>query len=205
MWERTKVFSRILRKQDIVVKPLGPLLHGHPLFSGATISGDGNVVMIVDLPRLLQSKQTSVDLAEALERPVSPVVKEEDNARPTILVVDDSLSVRKVIEKHLLSLGFSVQLAVDGLEALEKLRAFAVSLVLTDLEMPRMHGFELIAEMRRQEHFRKVPIIVVTSRDAEKHRRRATELGANDYIIKPFSREQLDTHINKLLSAPSTS
>ena len=120
---------------------------------------------------------------------------------PTILVVDDSLSVRKVIEKHLLSLHYKVELAGDGLDALEKLRLHPASLVLTDLEMPRMHGFELIAEMRRQETLRAIPIIVVTSRDADKHRRRATTLGADDYIIKPLSRDQLDERIHRLLGA----
>lgn len=192
--------DRILRKQDIVVKPLGPLLRRHPLFSGATLGGDGEVVMIVDLPRLLENESASMasrapsnggDLAE--EKSSGPV-------RPTILVVDDSLSVRKVIEKHLHSLHFRVELAVDGLDALEKLRTERISLVLTDLEMPRMHGFELIAEMRRQPSLRKMPVVVVTSRDAEKHRRRATSLGANDYIIKPFSKEQLASHINQLLT-----
>jgi chemosensory pili system protein ChpA (sensor histidine kinase/response regulator) len=190
--------DRILRKQDIVVKPLGPLLKEHPLFSGATLGGDGQVVLIVDLPRVLENQQTE-NLRTDLAAPQTPAADTAAPTRPTLLVVDDSLSVRKVIEKHLHSLHFEVELAIDGLDALEKLRTRPISLVLTDLEMPRMHGFELIAEMRRQDAFRRVPVIVVTSRDAEKHRRRATALGANDYIIKPFSREQLAEHINRHL------
>jgi len=192
--------DRILRKQDIVVKPLGPLLQGHPLFSGATLGGDGQVVLIVDLPRLLETEHTSMVSEEASVGDDKATPETAHSVRNTILVVDDSLSVRKVIEKHLHSLQFKVELAVDGLDALEKLRTGRIQLVLTDLEMPRMHGFELIAEMRRQEIFRRVPIVVVTSRDAEKHRRRATALGANDYIIKPFSREQLAKHINHQLA-----
>jgi chemosensory pili system protein ChpA (sensor histidine kinase/response regulator) len=191
--------DRILRKQDIVVKPLGPLLRGHPLFSGATLGGDGQVVLIVDLPRLLEDEQKSLLEAGLSAGGGEATMDASGPGHPTILVVDDSLSVRKVIEKHLLSLQFRVELAVDGLDALEKLRARHISLVLTDLEMPRMHGFELIAEMRRHETFRKVPVIVVTSRDADKHRKRATLLGANDYIIKPFSREQLAEHIGQQL------
>jgi chemosensory pili system protein ChpA (sensor histidine kinase/response regulator) len=193
--------DRILRKQDIVVKPLGPLLRGHPLFSGATLGGDGQVVMIVDLPRLLETEQSSSVISDATGL-LDGATAASAPARPLILVVDDSLSVRKVIEKHLHSFQYQVELAVDGLDALEKLRTLPVSLVLTDLEMPRMHGFELIAEMRRQEAFREVPVIVVTSRDADKHRRRATALGANDYIIKPFSREQLAEHISRTLAKP---
>ncbi len=191
----------ILRKQDIVVKPLGPLLRSHPLFSGATLGGDGEVVMIVDLPRLLENEHASAATSAPISGNHVTATDASGPARPTILVVDDSLSVRKVIEKHLHSLQFRVELAVDGLDALEKLRTGRVSLVLTDLEMPRMHGFELIAEMRRQPALRRVPVVVVTSRDAEKHRRRATSLGANDYIIKPFSKEQLAKHINQLLTA----
>ncbi len=195
--------DRILRKQDIVVKPLGPLLRGHPLFSGATLGGDGQVVMIIDLPRVLEAEQTApIILDNAGLRAPTPD-SGRTPAKPLILVVDDSLSVRKVIEKHLHGIQCEVELAVDGLDALEKLRTRPISLVLTDLEMPRMHGFELIAEMRRQEAYRELPVIVVTSRDADKHRRRATALGANGYIIKPFSREQLAENIHRLL-VPAT-
>ncbi len=190
--------DRILRKQDIVVKPLGPLLRQHPLFSGATLGGDGQVVMIVDLPRVLENEHATGLVGGPIES--VPAAEPDSAAHPTILVVDDSLSVRKVIEKHLHSYQFRVELAVDGLDALERLRTRHISLVLTDLEMPRMHGFELIAEMRRHEALRSLPVIVVTSRDADKHRRRAAALGANDYIIKPFSREQLAEHINRLLA-----
>jgi chemosensory pili system protein ChpA (sensor histidine kinase/response regulator) len=192
--------DQILRKQDIVVKPLGPLLQEHALFSGATLGGDGQVVMILDLPRVLENERSEGLPGDSAGIQTTLLNEPGDPSRPLILVVDDSLSVRKVIEKHLHSLQFRVELAVDGLDALEKLRIRPASLVLTDLEMPRMHGFELIAEMRRQEAFRAIPVIVVTSRDADKHRRRATALGANDYIIKPFSREQLAEYINRHLA-----
>jgi CheY-like chemotaxis protein len=116
-------------------------------------------------------------------------------------VVDDSLSVRKVAEKHLIALGYDTVLAVDGLDALEKLRTDDdISAVFTDLEMPRMHGYELIAEIRNSAAFRELPITVVTSRDAEKHRKRAAELGANSYITKPFTREQLAHCLENLIS-----
>jgi chemosensory pili system protein ChpA (sensor histidine kinase/response regulator) len=196
--------DRVLHRQDIVVKPLGPLLEGHPLFSGATLAGDGSVIMIVDLPRLLQSQHTFTTIQTTT--PAQDILPDAEKVteQHRILVVDDSLSVRKVTEKYLTSLGFDVELAVDGQDAIEKLRARPVSLVLTDLEMPRMHGFELIAEMRRQEHLKTVPIIVITSRDADKHRLRAAELGANEYIIKPFSQEQLGECIHHMLAFSQT-
>ena len=186
----------IVGKQDIVVKPLGAIVGNQPLFSGATLSGDGKVILILDLPNLIQSDASvtaqSQDWKFEAEEEAAPSV-------PRILVVDDSLSVRKVVEKHIIALGYEVELATDGLDALDKLRNGTFSLVLSDLEMPRMHGFELIAEMRRQDALADLPVIVVTSRDAEKHRVKASSLGANDYIIKPFSREQLSSHIAKLL------
>lgn len=193
--------DRILRKQDIVVKSLGPLLRGHHLFSGATLGGDGQVVLIIDLPRLLENEKTDIILPSQPREVMAGSVSDESQKKPLILVVDDSLSVRKVIEKHLLSLDYRVELAVDGLDALEKLRLQKVALVLTDLEMPRMHGFELVAEMRRQNSMRAIPIIVVTSRDAEKHRRHAESLGVNDYITKPFTREQLARCVEQHLLA----
>ncbi len=187
--------DRILRKQDIVVKSLGAMLGKLPLFSGATLSGEGEVVLIVDLPGLIQNFQRSA--GTVVHRPVPaqpaqpvPASACRDVGAP-VLIVDDSLSIRKVQEKHVHSLGYKSEMAVDGLDALEKLRGGTFSMVLTDLEMPRIHGFELISEIRRQAALRDLPIVVVTSRDAEKHRLRARELGANDYLIKPFTREQL--------------
>ncbi len=104
-------------------------------------------------------------------------------------MVDDSLSVRKIIEKHLVTL--------------EKLRARPYALILTDLEMPRMHGFELVAEVRQQDALSGVPILVITSRDADKHRLGSEELGANGFIIKPFSSAQLAENVERFLGSAS--
>ncbi len=190
-----------LSKQDIVVKSLGRLLDGHRYFSGATLSGDGNVILILDLPGLESAvRGTAVSVHRTDNRDFAPRPAGASTRR-RILVVDDSLSVRKVAEKYLQALGYETVLAVDGLDALEKLRSEPVSLVLTDLEMPRLHGFELVAEIRHQPALNQTPIIVVTSRDAEKHRNRARALGANDYITKPFSRDQLAQRIDRLFGA----
>ena len=196
----------MLRRAETVTKPLGPLLEQHPFFSSATIDTDGSVVLILDVPRLCHGVLARQGLfalvqtsAVATSEPVAAAV-----AAPTaaVLVVDDSLSVRKVAEKYATELGYQVETASDGLVALEKLQAGKFSLVLTDLEMPRMHGFALLAEIRRHEATRKLPVIVVTSRQADKHRRQAAALGANGYLIKPFTKTQLGENIAACL-APS--
>lgn len=192
-----------LTRQDIVVKPLGSLLAG-TFFSGATLSGDGDVILILDLPAIEQNfrNQASTRPSAAPVRP--KMVRASGSGRAKVLVVDDSLSVRKVAEKYLAAIGYEAVLAVDGLDALEKLRAEKeLAAVLTDLEMPRLHGYELIAEIRKSPTFGELPVIVVTSRDAEKHRKRALELGASGYITKPFSREQLAERLDALTAAPA--
>lgn len=123
----------------------------------------------------------------------APPVEHSSSDRPMrVLFVDDSLSVRKVAEKTLTSLGVSVALAVDGMDALNKLREGSFDMVFTDLEMPRMHGFELIRELRTLAAYRDLPIVVVTSRSGQKHQDQARELGANEYITKPFTAKSLD-------------
>ena len=131
--------------------------------------------------------------AQSFAAPEVPETPAEGDRRsmPPILIVDDSLSVRKVAEKYVGELGYRTETAADGVAALEKIKRNPYLLVLTDLEMPRMHGFDLLAAIRKHEPTKELPIIVVTSRNADKHRWQARELGANDYITKPFSKEQL--------------
>jgi chemosensory pili system protein ChpA (sensor histidine kinase/response regulator) len=114
-----------------------------------------------------------------------------------VLVVDDSISVRKVAEKMLTALGAQVSVAVDGLDALQQLREATFDLILTDLEMPRMHGYDLIRELRFLPQHADLPIIVVSSRSQEKHREHARALGAIDYITKPFSAQALDEALRR--------
>ncbi len=108
-----------------------------------------------------------------------------------MLFVDDSLSVRKVAEKFLGALGAQVTLANDGVDALAKLRQGGFDVVFTDLEMPRMHGYELLREVRFIPAFKDLPLIVVTSRSGQKHRAQAEALGANGYLTKPFTQDAL--------------
>ncbi len=200
--------DRNLGRQDIVVKTLGPVLQAHPFFSGGTVGADGRVILLLDLPGIAQQVFESSGLvalvrAQSLAEPKSPATPapsgNDRRSLPPILIVDDSLSIRKVAEKYVGELGFRTDTAADGVAALEKIKRNPYLLVLTDLEMPRMHGFDLLAAIRNFEPTRNLPVIVVTSRNADKHRWQARELGANDYITKPFSKEQLSERFSRYL------
>ena len=112
-----------------------------------------------------------------------------------VLIVDDSPSVRRVVGNMLKQNQWEVQMARDGVEALEMISYETPAAVLLDIEMPRMDGYELIATIRSQEQYRTLPLIVLTSRAASKHQQRAVQLGANDYVVKPYQDEEL---LNKL-------
>ena len=171
--------------QDIVVQPLGDLLADHPLFIGVTLDGRGELVPVLDVRGLADALPATAPPAAAPG--ATPAV-----ARVTrVLVVDDSLSVRTVAARLLRELGAEPLLAVDGAEALERLRESAVDLVLTDLEMPRVNGYELLREIRQQPALRALPVVVVSSRAGQKHRDAASAAGANAYLAKPFTVDQL--------------
>lgn len=184
----------VLRQEEIFVRSLGTILSGHPLFAGVTVSGAGEAEMIIDVNGLIAAAGVSTaadrSIATSAAQPARAVQRRKEQRRRRALVVDDSLSVRKVAEKFLKGLGVEVVLAVDGVDALEKLRVEQVDIVFTDLEMPRMHGYELIREIRFIPAFAELPIAVVTSRSSQKHRDHARSLGANDYVTKPFTQER---------------
>jgi chemosensory pili system protein ChpA (sensor histidine kinase/response regulator) len=181
--------DRLLGQEEIVVKSLGELLSGHPLLSGITLSGDGELILILDVPGLLDPRgagaTASADLGEL------------PTGAPRVLFADDSLSVRKVAEKLLTELGAEVTLAVDGQEALEILGRRSFDVVFTDLEMPRLHGYELIQAISASATLRHLPVVVVTSRSGQKHRDEAYALGARDYLTKPFDRKGLAEALRK--------
>jgi chemosensory pili system protein ChpA (sensor histidine kinase/response regulator) len=191
------IVDRVQAQQEVVIRPLGPVLEAHPLLSGATISGAGAVIFVLHVGRLFDvlasvaDRQATFILNEASDMP-QPV-----EAR-AVLFVDDSISVRKLAARFLESSGLEVDTAVDGLDAMEKLATGRFRIVVTDLEMPRMHGYELIAEIRRHPQYQHLPVIVCSSRSSDKHRRRAQEVGAQGYITKPFTKEQLLADIQRL-------
>jgi CheY-like chemotaxis protein len=133
--------------------------------------------------------QPGIEVSEVVAIPVG---------RMRVLFVDDSLSVRKVAERMLSSLDVDIVTAVDGMDALEKLRAMAFSLVFTDLEMPRMHGFELIREMQLMPAYQAIPVVVISSRSGQKHIDQAISMGAREYLTKPFTPEILNAVLGRL-------
>jgi chemosensory pili system protein ChpA (sensor histidine kinase/response regulator) len=224
--------DEVVGQEEIVVKSLGTLLDGHPLFSGSTQRGDGELVLILDVPGALAA-ETAEDYAprpspaiaspasRTRELPVIPVplalpvpsavpvpVRNESSVvieigsapvrKLRVLFVDDSLSVRKVAERMLLGLGVDVVTAVDGQDALEKLRTSSFSLVFTDLEMPRVHGYELLREMQYLPAYSGIPVVVISSRSGQKHIDQALGLGAREYLTKPFSPEILHAVLARL-------
>ena len=175
--------------REVVVKNIGPQLAQVAGISGATVLADGRVVLILNPLALIESalrqqrnlNRNSLDIAGGKHAPVLPVV----------LVVDDSLTVRRVSQRMLERCGYAVVLARDGMEALEKLQTISPDVVLLDIEMPRMDGFELLRKIRQEPHTHKLPVVMITSRSAEKHREHAFRLGATDYLGKPFNETEL--------------
>ena len=201
----------VTRQEEIVVKSMGEILSGHQLFSGVSVLGTGELVLILDVPSLVDSKRaaekkrTPAAAARVLARR-RPKVEQVAKAGPRVLVVDDSLSVRKVAEVTLRGLGAQVFTAVDGVEALARLREHTVDIVFTDLEMPRMHGYDLIRELRFLPAYSSLPIVVISSRAGAKHQQQARSLGANDYLTKPFNAQVLEASLRRWVPgyAPSS-
>ncbi|MBS1217870.1 MAG: CheA Signal Transduction Histidine Kinase, partial [Proteobacteria bacterium] len=177
--------------REIVVKNIGPQMARITGVSGATVSGDGRVILILNpVPLALRwasqprSAMERAAPAEALE--LSAALQP-----PMVLVVDDSLTVRKITTRLLTREGFRVDSAKDGVDALEKMHDLIPDVVLLDVEMPRMDGFELARVMRSDTRLKSVPIIMITSRTADKHRNHAMEIGVNVYLGKPYQEQQL--------------
>ncbi len=177
----------ITSSREIVVKPLGSQLGAMPGLSGATILGDGRVVLILDMPAMVRARaavstQEKVEFVETAEQ-VSTELR--------VMVVDDSVTVRKVASRLLERHGMEVIVAKDGVEAMTKLQDTLPSVMLLDIEMPRMDGFELASLMRHDERMKDVPIVMITSRTGDKHRERAMEIGVNRFMGKPFQEDDL--------------
>jgi chemosensory pili system protein ChpA (sensor histidine kinase/response regulator) len=174
------------------------------MFSGATISGEGNVRLIINLTAIfgdegLGAKASFIPAKEAV---AAETVAAEAAVRrkPRILVVDDSISIRKFVQRFLDRVGYEVEVAADGMAALGVMGKTKFDVVITDLEMPVMHGYDLMAEMKRTPALATIPIIVLTSRAGEKHKQKALEMGAQDYLVKPFEEQEMVSVLKKILS-----
>lgn len=175
----------VVGAEEVVVRAIPPLLVGHPLVSGLTLSGHGETVQILDVQRLIslaRGEQGREPGHESADR-----VESSTGERGRVLVVDDSLSTRRTHVRLVRQAGFDTEEAADGLEALNMLKTGDFSAVLTDLEMPRLGGFELVSEIKQRSRIRDIPVIVITSRGDEETHRRLLAIGANQVVVKPLT------------------
>ena len=177
--------------QEVVVKNIGPQLARVPGVTGATVLGTGEIVLIMNPVQLATGPRRVVAAQGAAVAPVQVATK----AAPAVMVVDDSLTVRKITGRLLAREGYEVLTAKDGVDALEQLKERLPDVMLVDIEMPRMDGFELTRNVRGDSRMKSVPIIMITSRTADKHRNYAAELGVNVYLGKPYQEDELLGHI----------
>ena len=184
--------------REIVVKSLGPQFAKLPGISGATILGDGRVVIILDVAALALRMLARTTTAELQAEPVA--APESHDEKALIMVVDDSVTVRKVTTRLLGRHGYDTLVARDGVEAMALLQDQRPDLILLDIEMPRMDGFEVATAVRNDPALSGIPIIMITSRAGTKHRQRAMEIGVNDYMGKPFQEGPLLESIEGLVS-----
>ncbi len=194
---RAVLVEEIVDSRDLVVKNLGHYLPKLEGIVGATILGDGSVAPVLDLPELLRSH-------DAGYRPPT-TARAAEHAEPTthrqlVLVVDDSLSARRSLAQFVQDANFEVRSARDGLEAIEIINSKKPDLILADLEMPRMNGLELTAHLRANSATHDIPVVMITSRSTDKHRREAESMGVNAYLTKPFVEDDLLKQIHKLLT-----
>jgi len=205
--------DEVLGNQEVVVKNLGPQLSTLPGLAGISVLASGAVALIYnpvavasvhgEQARLLQPRElveakkgeaagdATAAAAAAAGAPALPAAETAAPQVPLVLVVDDSITVRRVTQRLLQREGYRVALAADGLQALERLQEERPALVLSDIEMPRMDGFDLVRNIRADASLADLPVIMITSRIAEKHREHAKQLGVNHYLGKPYSEEEL--------------
>jgi len=183
--------DEMLTSREIVVKAVGPQLASIRGVSGATILGDGSIVLILDILAYVRTGAPVVELRKAAPTPTDD--------RPLALVVDDSITVRRVTERFLQRNGMRCATAKDGLDAISVMQEAKPDIILLDIEMPRMDGYEFASHVRNDDRVSDVPIIMITSRVGDKHRARAIELGVNDYVGKPYQDAELLEAIRRQL------
>jgi len=208
------VVEEVIGKDEIVIKNLGEYLRRVKLFPGTTIAPDGSLILLLDLNRMVATDPTerrTLQASASAARIFAPgsaavahgTIPAEAIDRVTherlIVVADDSISVRKFVGRMLEKNGYVVKLAADGLEAAELVTQHGCHLVITDLEMPRMTGYELMVQLRQNASTRRIPVMVVTSRAGAKHRDRAMKEGASAFLTKPVQEDQLLAAVEQLM------
>ena len=198
--------DELLGRQEIVIKPLGSFRSlDRSSFGGATIDPEGRVVLVLDPARLLAREAQSDAISELSSDSTMPSellvpyaeAPELKASEQLLLLIDDSLSIRKFVGRMLESAGYAVDTAVDGEEGLRKASAQNYRLIITDLEMPKLNGFEVIQGLRSRTQTQQTPIIVMTTRAGDKHRQMALNIGASSYIAKPVEERALIQEIER--------
>ncbi|WP_456488761.1 hybrid sensor histidine kinase/response regulator [Caminibacter pacificus] len=193
------IVDRFIGQEEIVIKSLGEFLKGLPGIAGATIRGDGRVTLIVDVASLMKLAKETHNKKIVTESLKEAKKKKEKPSDYVVMIVDDSAMDRKIMRQALEELGVTIKEAKDGVEALNMLKQNDVDAMLIDIEMPRMDGYTLAQEIRKYNKYRKLPLIAVTSRATKADRVRGVEVGMNEYITKPYTKEYLQNVVKRNL------
>lgn len=213
------IVDQLMGGREVVIKTLGNHLRKIHGVMGATLMGDGEVVLILNLAELMRGTVRLLPRhAAAGTNPIPPTTDElppnessaPENSTPkpkainetlSVMIVDDSPSVRRVSSNMIKNIGWIPTLAKDGLDALEQLQASEMppDLILLDIEMPRMDGYQFLSSVRSLPAYRNLPVVIVSSRSSEKHRQKAFDLGATQYLVKPYQEENVVTLIRQLV------
>ena len=193
------IVDRFIGQEEIVIKSLGEFLKGLPGIAGATIRGDGRVTLIVDVASLMKLAKETHNKKLVTDSLNEVKKKKEKPSDYTVMIVDDSAMDRKIMKEALKELGVNIIEAKDGMEALNLLKQNDVDAMLIDIEMPRMDGYTLAQEIRKYNKYRKLPLIAVTSRATKADRVRGVEVGMDEYITKPYTKEYLQNVIRRNL------
>jgi len=192
--------DELIGRREVVVKPVGAQISTIRGISGATILGDGRVVLILEMNALvLGGAVFHISEAEAAEEVSRLSAKVEEEREKIVMVVDDSITIRKVTERMLSRHNMKVVTAKDGIDALAQLQEIKPDVMLLDIEMPRMDGYEVATHIRNDERLKDLPIIMITSRSGSKHKDKAMAIGVNKYLGKPYQEDDLIQNIHELI------
>jgi chemosensory pili system protein ChpA (sensor histidine kinase/response regulator) len=200
--------DEMVGNQEVVVKNIGPQLARVSGVSGATVLGNGEIVLIINPVQLaMRPDVPTMEVGAGDERVIGDrpgaALHSAGRSAPLVMIVDDSLTVRKITSRMLQREGFDVLTAKDGVDALEQLAEHTPDVILLDIEMPRMDGFEFTKNVKGSPAHANIPIVMITSRTAEKHRKRAADLGVDLYIGKPYQEDELLRNLRDMLSLPT--
>ena len=191
------IVEEVIDSRDVVVKSMGkymPKLNG---IIGATVLGDGSVSAVIDMPEMLRNRNNAMLGDNNKTRDIAS--QDQSVHMPYVLVVDDSLSARRSLAQYVEDMGFTVRTARDGMEAVNIIESSKPDLLLVDMEMPKMNGLELTSHVRASPEMSSTPVIMITSRSTDKHRKAAKDKGVSHFMVKPFDEDELALQINRML------